>query len=82
MSWLNNHTASARAIAVVARGGLDLSARAPNQYVDERIAMMKSRIDQTDARITTAAQRAEAASLAAKAATEANKTSNATLVAR
>jgi len=39
-------------------------------------------IDQTDARVTAAAQRAEAASLAAKAATEANKTSNATLVAR
>jgi hypothetical protein len=82
MSWLNNHTASARAIAVVARGGLDLSACATNQYVDERIAMVDTPIDQTDARVTAAAQRAEAASLAAKAATEANKTSNATLVAR
>jgi hypothetical protein len=53
MSWLNNHTGSARAIAVVALGGLGLSACATSQCVDERIAMMNSRIDQTDARVTS-----------------------------
>ena len=76
MSWLNNHTGSARAIAVVALGGPGLSACATSQCVDERIAMMNSRIDQTDARVTTAAQRAEAASLAAKAAATDARTAN------
>ena len=60
MSWLKNHAASARAIAVVALGGLALSACATPQYVDEKIAMVNSRIDQTDARVQQAAQRAEA----------------------
>ena len=68
MSWLKNHAASARAIAVVALGGLALSACATNQYVDEKIAMVNSRIDQTDARVQQAAQRAEAANSAAQAA--------------
>ena len=76
MSWLNNHAASARAIAVVALGGLALSACATNQYVDERIAMVNSRIEQTDARVTAAAQRAEAASLAAQAAANDARTAN------
>jgi outer membrane murein-binding lipoprotein Lpp len=68
MSWLKNHAASARAVAVVALGGLALSACATNQYVDERIAAVNSRIDQTDARVQAAAQRAEAANSAAQAA--------------
>jgi len=68
MSWLKNHAASARAVAVVALGGLALSACATNQYVDEQIATVNSRIEQTDARVTAAAQRAEAANSAAQAA--------------
>lgn len=68
MSWLKNHAASARVVAVVALSGLALSACATNQYVDERIAAVNSRIDQTDARVQAAAQRAEAANSAAQAA--------------
>ena len=76
MSWLKNHAASARAIAVVALGGLALSACATNQYVDEKIAMVNSRIDQTDARVQQAAQRAEAANSAAQAAANDARTAN------
>ena len=76
MSWLKNHAASARAIAVVALGGLALSACATNQYVDEKIAMANSRIDQTDARVQQAAQRAEAANSAAQAAATDARTAN------
>jgi hypothetical protein len=68
MSWLKNHAASARVVAAIALSGLALSACATNQYVDERIAAVNSRIDQTDARVQAAAQRAEAANSAAQAA--------------
>jgi murein lipoprotein len=71
MSWLKKHAASARAVAVVALGGIALSACATNGYVDEQIAAVNSRIDQLDSRVTTATQRADAANQAAQAANSA-----------
>jgi len=71
MSWLKNHTASARVVALVALSGLGLSACATNGYVDEKIAGVNSRIDQLDARVQSAAQRADAANSAAASANSA-----------
>ncbi len=71
MTWLKKHAASARAVAVVALGGIALSACATNGYVDEKIAAVNSRIDQLDSRVTTATQRADAANQAAQAANSA-----------
>jgi chromosome segregation ATPase len=68
MSWLKNHTTTARAAVIIAMGGLALSACATNGYVDEQIAAVNSRIDQTDQRVASAASRAEAANSAAQAA--------------
>lgn len=68
MSWLKKHAASARAVAVVAMGGLALTACASTSYVDERIAAVNGRIDQLDARVTNAAQRADAAAASAQSA--------------
>jgi hypothetical protein len=68
MSWLKNHASGLRVAAVTVVAGLAMTACATNQYVDEKIAMVNSRIDQTDARVAQAAQRAEAANAAAQAA--------------
>ena len=68
MSWLKNHAASARVVAVIMLGGLGLSACATNASVDEKIAAVNTRIDQVDARVQTAAQRADAANTAAQSA--------------
>jgi murein lipoprotein len=71
MSWLKNHAASGRVVAVIMLGGLGLSACASTSYVDERIAAVNSRIDQVDARVQTATQRADAAANEARAANQA-----------
>lgn len=68
MSWLKNHAASARVVAVIMLGGLGLSACATNASVDEKIAAVNTRIDQVDARVQTATQRADAANTAAQSA--------------
>lgn len=76
MSWLKNHAASARVVAVIMLGGLGLSACATNGYVDEQIAAVNSRIDQVDGRAQAAAQRAEAANTAAQSASSSAAAAN------
>jgi hypothetical protein len=71
MRWLKKHAASARVVAIIALGGLGLSACATQGYVDERIAAVNTRIDQVDARVTAATQRADAAAQSAQAANQA-----------
>ncbi len=71
MSWLKNHAASARVVAVILVGGLGLSACVTQDYVDQQIAGVNSRIDQLDARVQTATQRADAANSAAQSASAA-----------
>ena len=68
MSWLKNHAATARVAAVIILGGLSATACATNQYVDEKFAAVNSRIDQVDARLMTATQRAEAGNTSAASA--------------
>lgn len=78
MSWLKNYATTARAAAVVALGGLALTACASTGYVDEQIAAVNARIDGVDGRAQAAAQRAEAANTAAQsAATEARNAATA-----
>jgi outer membrane murein-binding lipoprotein Lpp len=76
MPWLKNHAASARVVAVILVGGLGLSACATQDYVDQQIAGVNSRIDQLDARVQTATQRADAANAAAQAAATDARTAN------
>lgn len=64
----NNLTAKLRLAAVVALGGLSLSACATKSYVDQQIADVNTRISAVDAKATDAAQRADAANAAAQAA--------------
>ncbi len=76
MSWLKKHAGSARVLAVVALGGLTMTACATNGYVDEQIAAVNSRLDATDARVTTATQKADAAQSTANSATSAASSAN------
>lgn len=71
MSWLKNHAAGARAIAIVAIGGLGFTACTTQGYVDEQIAAVNTRIDQLDSRVMTATQKADAAAAEARAANQA-----------
>lgn len=59
---------NAARVAAVAMGGLALMGCATNQYVDEKIAAVNTRIDQLDGRVANAAQRADAAQAAANSA--------------
>lgn len=76
MRWLKNHAGAARAVAIIAFGGLALSACATQGYVDERIAAVNTRLDQVDARVQAAAQRAEAANTAAQSAAASANSAN------
>lgn len=76
MSWLKNHAKSVRNVAIVAVAGLGLSACATNQYVDEKVAAVNTRIDQLDQRVQSAAQRAEAANSAAQTANSSAQAAN------
>ncbi|HEX5008456.1 MAG TPA: Lpp/OprI family alanine-zipper lipoprotein [Hyphomonadaceae bacterium] len=69
MPWLKNR--AARVAAVILLGGVGLSACATQDYVDQQIAGVNSRIDQLDARVATATQRADQANQAAQAANSA-----------
>jgi outer membrane murein-binding lipoprotein Lpp len=71
MPWLKKHAATARVVAVIALGGLALSACATTEYVDQQIAAVNSRIDQVDARVQAATQRADAAASSAQSANQA-----------
>jgi outer membrane murein-binding lipoprotein Lpp len=55
-------------LAVVAAGGLSLSACATTEYVDEQIAAVNTRIDGVDAKASQAATAAAAAQAQAQAA--------------
>jgi murein lipoprotein len=55
-------------VALVALGGLSLSACATTDYVDEQIAAVNQRIDGVDAKASQAAQAAAAADAKATAA--------------
>ena len=55
-------------LAVVAAGGLSLSACATTDYVDEQIATVNQRIDAVDAKLNTTTNTANAAQAAAAAA--------------
>lgn len=73
MSWVKNHSAKIRVASVVVISGLALSACATNSYVNEQIATVNTRIDQLDAKVTSAASRMDAADQAnASAAASAN----------
>lgn len=71
MSWLKQHAASVRVVAVILAGGLGLSACVTQDYVDQQIAGVNGRIDQLDSRVQSAAQRADAANAAAQSANQA-----------
>ena len=58
MSWLKNHAASARVVAVIILGGLGLSACATREYVDQQIASVNTRIDQVGSQAQAAQSRA------------------------
>ena len=66
MRVLNNSSAKLGMVAVIALGGLSLSACATNY--DEEFAAINSRISAVDAKATDALQRADAANAAAAAA--------------
>ena len=66
MRVLNNSSAKLRMAAVIALGGLSLSACATNY--DEEFAAINSRISAVDAKATDALQRADAANATAAAA--------------
>ena len=66
MRVLNNSSAKLRMAAVIALGGLSLSACATNY--DDEFAAINSRISAVDAKATDALQRADAANAAAAAA--------------
>ena len=55
-------------VAIIAMGGLGLSACATTDYVDEQIAMVNTRIDGVDAKASQAASAAAAADAKAQAA--------------
>ncbi len=61
-------TKSLAHLAVVAAGGLSLSACATTDYVDEQIATVNQRIDGVEARLNTTTTTANAAQAAAAAA--------------
>ncbi len=71
MSWLKNHAASARVVAVMLVGGLALGGCVTRDYIDQQFATVNTRIDQVDARVQTATQRADAAAQAAQQANQA-----------
>jgi hypothetical protein len=71
MPLLKNKSSAVRAVAVIALGGIGLSACATNGYVDEQIAAVNTRIDQVDARVTAASQKADAAAAEARTANQA-----------
>ena len=66
MRVLNNSSAKLRMAAVIALGGLSLSACATNY--DDEFAAINSRISAVDAKATDALQRADAANATAAAA--------------
>jgi len=68
MRVANNLTAKLRMAAVIALGGLSLSACATRSYVDQQIAVVNDRINAVDAKATDAQQQAAAANAAAQAA--------------
>lgn len=76
MSFFKKHAASVRVAAIIALGAVSFTACATNGYVDEKFAATNSRIDQLDARVATAAQRAEAGNSAAASASSSASAAN------
>lgn len=76
MVRLNNPAARVRLVAALLLGGLALSGCATQQYVDEQIATVNTRIGQVDAKASDAIQRADAAATAAQAAAADARTAN------
>jgi murein lipoprotein len=76
MSWLKEHAGKLRVISVIALAGLGLSACATREYVDQQVAAVNARIDQTDSRVSAAQQRADAANSAAQSAASAAASAN------
>lgn len=68
MSLIKKHAASLRVAAIIALGAVSVTACASTSYVDEKFAATNSRIDQLDARVANATQRAEAGNSAAASA--------------
>lgn len=68
MALLKNCYATLRVAAIVALGGLSLSACATKEYVDEQIATVNQHITAVDSKAQDAIQRADAANAAAQAA--------------
>ncbi len=71
MTWLKNPKANVWLASAVLLGGLSLSGCATQQYVDEHIATVNTRVDAVDAKATDAGHRADAAASAAQAAASA-----------
>jgi murein lipoprotein len=71
MAWLKTHAASVRVVAVILVGGLAASGCVTRDYIDQQFSTVNTRIDQLDAQVQTAAQRADQAAQSAQAANQA-----------
>jgi outer membrane murein-binding lipoprotein Lpp len=68
MTWLQNRTANVLLASGVLVGLLSLGGCATEQYVNEQIATVNTRIDGVEAKANDGIQRADAANAAAQAA--------------